>query len=107
MPGIPAAVQVQADQAEAALDQAATGTVLAAPAAGPERVPEVPTGVNPLEAAAARLASAGLVVLRTPKALKVPDRLGPLAIWRSKRYGNMVVTMYELHEQTDRSEQAK
>jgi len=52
------------------------------------------------EPLAARLGSAGLVVLRTPKALKAPDRLGPLAIWRSKRYGNMAVTMYELHEQT-------
>jgi len=59
------------------------------------------------EPLAARLAADGLVVLRTPKALKVPEQLGALAIWRSRRYGDMAVTMYELPEQAAPSELAE
>ena len=43
---------------------------------------------------AARLAPDGLVVLRTPHRVDLPDTLGPLEVRRSRKYGEMVVTIY-------------
>ena len=42
-----------------------------------------------------RLAGEGVVVLRTPAGVNVPEELGPLARARAKRYGDMVVTIFE------------
>jgi 16S rRNA (guanine966-N2)-methyltransferase len=43
---------------------------------------------------AAHLAADGLVVLRVPANLAVPDRLGALAVRRTKRYGDMAVHLF-------------
>jgi len=43
---------------------------------------------------AAKLAAGGQVVLRSSVRLKVPQVLGGLAVRRSKRYGDMAVTIY-------------
>jgi len=42
------------------------------------------------------LATDGLVVIRTPARLELPDPLGSLEIRRAKRYGGMMITMYGL-----------
>ncbi len=44
---------------------------------------------------AARLAGGGLVVLRLPAELAVPQRLGVLGVRRLKRYGDMAVALLE------------
>jgi 16S rRNA (guanine966-N2)-methyltransferase len=45
---------------------------------------------------AARLADDGVVVLRTDDTAQVPAELGPLAVGRTRQYGNMVVRLLTL-----------
>ncbi len=45
---------------------------------------------------AERLASDGVIVLRTPGGLSTPESLGGLVVERVKHYGDMTVTMYGL-----------
>jgi 16S rRNA (guanine966-N2)-methyltransferase len=45
---------------------------------------------------AAHLAADGLVVLRVPANLPVPEHLGALAVRRTKRYGDMAVHLFGL-----------
>ncbi len=45
---------------------------------------------------AAHLSPGGVVVLRTPDRVEVPDRLGPLAACRTREYGGMKITFLEL-----------
>ena len=47
---------------------------------------------------AEHLAAEGLVVLRLPGGLDVPDALGGLAIERTRTYGDMVLAMFGLSE---------
>lgn len=48
---------------------------------------------------AGKLAADGLVVLRTPGGVEVPQKLGGLAVYRTRTYGDMTVTYYGLPEQ--------
>ena len=43
---------------------------------------------------AAALTDDGLVILRTPDKLEVPQALGGLGVRRSRKYGGMIVTLY-------------
>ena len=52
------------------------------------------------EPLAAHLAGDGLVVLRTASQVEAPDRLGALATRRTRRYGDMTVTLYERRDTT-------
>ena len=45
---------------------------------------------------AGALADDGLVVLRTPKGVKLPDTIAGLTEYRTKKYGSMIVTLLEI-----------
>ncbi len=52
-------------------------------------------GRDVLAPIAQRLSPNGLIVVRTPGKIQVPEGLSNLAIWRQRRYGDMRVTMLE------------
>ncbi|MBT3199501.1 MAG: 16S rRNA (guanine(966)-N(2))-methyltransferase RsmD [Phycisphaerales bacterium] len=51
---------------------------------------------NIFEPLAAKLSHDGLIVLRTPKGAEPPEGLGGLDVYRTKKYGSMLVTLLEI-----------
>lgn len=47
------------------------------------------------EPLAGKIADDGLIILRTPKGSQPPAALGGLAVYRTKKYGSMIVTLLE------------
>jgi hypothetical protein len=86
----------ETDEPNAADEVGEAAKIAPPPAAGARPSPQSAI----FEPLAARLASDGIVVLRTDDGAQIPQALGPLAVARVRKYGDMVLTLLgkESHE---------